>query len=144
MKIKGSPTFLEKLHIHLADSKFDTLFFRVNVYGVNKGRPDKSLLKQNIFITSTQKSGVITLDLTPYNIVVKEDFILALEWVKDFESQKKVADKKSGLLFQAGMNGPTFVRKTSQGGWEKLPIGIGINTDVSYYTGKSKATRKGK
>ncbi|MBX7240780.1 MAG: carboxypeptidase-like regulatory domain-containing protein [Bacteroidia bacterium] len=144
VKLKGSPTFLEKLHIQLAKSIYDTLFFRMNIYRMEKGKPGKSLLKENIFITTTQKSGRFSVDLTPYNIIVYEDFVIALEWVKDFESQKNSVDKKSGLLFQAGMNGPTFIRKTSQGGWEKIPIGIGLNADVSYFTGKSKVTRRRK
>ncbi len=144
VKIKGSPTFLEKLTIQMTDNAFDSLFFRVNIYSLKNGKPGKSLLKENIFIISTQKTGKLTLNLSPYNIVLYEDFVIALEWVKDFESQKKIADKKTGLLFQAGMNGPTYVRKVSQGAWEKIPIGIGLNVDVSYFTGKSKATRRKK
>jgi len=57
--------------------------FRLNFYSVQNGLPTTTLLKENIIIETDITSGIVTKDLTPYEIVIDEDFFVAIEWIED-------------------------------------------------------------
>ena len=83
MKIKKSPSYLKEFNTFITISDYDTVKFRLNVYDLKDGLPNKNLLKENIFITTTIKEGQLTVDLSEYNIFVEDDFFISLEWIED-------------------------------------------------------------
>lgn len=106
---------IKQFHASITQNTYDTLKFRVNVYTMKNGVPDKNILNQNIITTSNIKSGIMTIDLDKFDIWVEDDFFISLEWIEDYG--------KNGLYFSAGLFGSTiFSRKTSQGTWRKLPL----------------------
>jgi hypothetical protein len=81
---------------------------------------------KNIFVTVKKGDEKITVDLTPYNIVVDDKFFVSLEWIENA--------KGSGLMFSASLFGSAIIsRETSQDKWEKVGLaGVGFNVLASY------------
>lgn len=127
IKIRKSPTRLKKFNTYIVNNAYDTLVFRINVYNIKNEMPDQKLLKENIIITTTIKSGKLTIDLTPYNIIVFGDFVISLEWIKDLGNTNE-------LQFSASiLRGNIYFRKTSDCNWIKESIiGIGFNVEAEY------------
>lgn len=126
IKIKNKPTYIEAFNVSIANNKYDTVKFRINFYTLKDGLPDKNILRQPIIVKTTLKTGILSVDLRKYNIVVDEDFFAALEWIEDLG--------KDGLYFSASLMGsPIIARYTSQGDWRKVgPVSLGFNVMVKY------------
>ena len=124
--ISNSPTVLESFNFQINQNIYDPITFRVNIYSLRNGLPDKSLLTENIIIQTKIKSGQIKIDLKKYNIWVEDDFYIGIEMIEDLKS--------SGFFFSAKpLNGPIITRYTSQGEWNKVKgLGIGFNVEVKY------------
>ena len=127
IKIKKSPTYLNRFNVSIAENGFDNLKFRLNFYSIKKGLPDKPINRDNIIVETNIKEGVLTVDLEPYNIVVQDDFYVTLEWIEDLGNVEQ-------LRFSAGFLGKTtVVRSASQADWQKAgKVSIGINVEVEY------------
>jgi len=106
IKIKKSPTYIDKF--------------------IKNKMPHKSILKENIFVESQIKEGVLTLDLSEYNIVVEDDFMVSLEWIENLG--------EDGLRFSMAFFGsPVIYRHTSQASWKKMkPFSIGFSVTAKY------------
>lgn len=145
IKTKKTPTFVRRFNCFVAHNSYDTLFFRVNIYNARNGKPTDNILLQNVFIEKVGfKSGWISIDLSPYNIEVQNDFVVSLEWIKDLdpnvpkdistrEAQRKMR-RGEGLSFSVTpLGAPILYRKASQGTWEKLIApSVGFNVEVGY------------
>ena len=124
VKIKKKPTFIESFNAMVAYNKYKEFKFRINFYGVKKGLPDKNLLQENIIVTSKIKNGLLSIDLSDYNIVVYEDFFVSIELIEGLG--------EGGLRFMADYEGsPIITRAVSQGKWNKksdLSFGFNLTT----------------
>lgn len=129
LNIKHPQTHLRKVMFNVNANSLDKLpIFRLNVYAVDKqGGLQENILKQNIIISPTEKTGYTEFDLTPYNIFVDDDVVIAIEWIKDLGDAK-------GLYFSTKLVGSgTYYRQTSQDKWQKIgAIGIGLHAEVAY------------
>ena len=125
IKIKDAPTYLDTFRFNISYNTGDTARFRVNIYDVKTGLPDKNILTDNITLSINGKTGKIEVDLSKYNVVVNDDFFIALEWIE--------GKNNSGIVFSAGFaNKGTYYRKASQGRWKKYPMGVGFNVTAKY------------
>ncbi|MFL5765658.1 MAG: carboxypeptidase-like regulatory domain-containing protein [Bacteroidia bacterium] len=126
MRIKKAPTYIESVNFNIARNLIKDAKFRVNIYTMKDGQPDKNILPEAIYVTTSIESGTLTVDLKKYNLRVDGDFLVALEWIEDYGTGK--------LYFCAGlMDNNSMGRNTSQDKWQKsTPIGIGFNSTVSY------------
>jgi len=116
LNINHENTRIENIRFFLY-SNFDTTAIRVNFYSLNKRKPYKSILTQGIYTQITGKThDWISVDLKPYNIVVNEDVVIAIEWVG--------RSKKGSYLFFP-LARPSiashFYRQGCQNKWEKYP-----------------------
>ena len=117
---------INKLHLSISYCTYDSIFYRVNIYSLNKGFDTTSILKKPIYISlskveTTKKD--ITIDLNDENIWVLGDFLISLEHVKNLG--------KGYLFFCGGLSHKTYYRMASQGNWTTFPIGIGLNIEAS-------------
>ena len=62
--IKDAPTVLETFFFHINENQYRPLVFR----GLKEGLPHKSLVYENIIVKTSIKSGMMSIDLRPYNI----------------------------------------------------------------------------
>ena len=126
VRARKHPMILKKFNISLVENDYGPIKFRLNIYDVLNGLPNKTLLKDNIFIETEESSGIVSLDLTPYEIIIDQDFFIAIEWIEDLGPGK--------LYFSGGFFGaPLFAREVSQGTWEKIgTASVGMNVEVRY------------
>jgi hypothetical protein len=126
VRARKHPMILKKFNISLVENDYGPIKFRLNIYDVLNGLPNKTLLKDNIFIETEESSGIVSLDLTPYEIILDQDFFIAIEWIEDLGPGKLYL---SGGFFGA----PLFAREVSQGTWEKIgTASVGMNVEVRY------------
>ncbi len=127
IKIKDSPTYIEKFHVNIVSNTSEKVKFRINFYSIKDGLPNEKIIKDNIIFSINVKEGDFTLDLEKYNIVVEEDFYSTIELL---ENQKE----EEVVFFSAKLFGnATMYRYSSQGKWTKSnTIGVGFNYTVKY------------
>lgn len=121
IKVKKSPAYLKSFSTHIVANEYDSIKFRLNIYTLKEGMPDKSLLRENIIITCRQKSGPLTVDLSRHHLVVEDDFFVSLEWLESLE--------EGGIRFSTSMLGsPTIVKMATCSEWAKLGLlSLGFN-----------------
>ena len=126
IKIKHKPTYIESFNFFITSCKYDSLFFRLNIYSIKNNMPYENLLSQNIYFSTDIKKGKVSVDLSKYNIVVNQDVIITIEYVKKLG--------KGGLNFSAGLFGnKLYHRQTSFSEWKKTgTVSLGFNVDVRY------------
>jgi len=125
MRIKKSPSYIERVDFHIAENKYDSAIWRVNIYLLKDGKPGENILRQPIYLKSYKRNENLFIDLSPYLLEVEDDFVIALELIQDLGTY--------GLNFCAGFLGnSTFYRDGSQGEWTKVPVGVGFTATVSY------------
>ncbi len=126
VRARKHPMILKKFNISLVENDYGSIKFRLNIYDVLNGLPNKTLLTDNLFIETEESTGIVSLDLTPYEIILDQDFFIAIEWIEDLGPGK--------LYFSGGFFGaPLFAREVSQGTWEKIgTASVGMNVEVRY------------
>jgi hypothetical protein len=108
------PAVVLTFRAYVDKNPYEEIKFRLNFYTLKKGLPYKSIPQKSIIVTSKIKSGVLEVDLEPYDIVLKEDFAITLEWIEDFGDN----NWNNGLRFTMRRFGPKCVfRYASQDSW---------------------------
>lgn len=120
------PMILKKFNISIVENDYGSIRFRLNFYKTENSLPTTTLLKENIIIETEASSGIVSKDLSPYQIVIDEDFFVAIEWIEDLGLGK--------LYFSGGFFGaPLIAREVSQGRWSKVgSASVGMNIEVRY------------
>ncbi|GAQ50182.1 hypothetical protein FPK15_contig00131-0001 [Flavobacterium psychrophilum] len=126
IKIKNKPTNIDSFNFFITSCKYDSLFFRLNIYSIKDEMPYENLLSENIYFSTDIKKGKVSIDLTKYNIVVNQDVIITIEYIKELG--------KGGLNFSGGLFGnKLYHRQTSFSEWKKTgTVSLGFNVDVRY------------
>lgn len=127
LKLELGPSLnkIHSLHMKLSMQAFDSSLFRLHIRDLKDGLPANELLNKEIFITVTEKSGWIDIDLNQYYIILKGDIALSLEWIKvdglHKERLLKINDaekKSANVLFSANnKKGTFFIRRGSEAKW---------------------------
>jgi hypothetical protein len=123
---RKNPMILKKFNVSLVENDFGPIRFRLNFYDLKDGLPNETLLNENIIVETDIQSGIVSKDLTPYEIVIDQDFFVAIEWIEDLGPGK--------LFFSGGFFGsPLIAREVSQGTWSKVgSASVGMNVEVRY------------
>jgi len=132
IEVKKGSYYLKKAHFNIAQNKFGPLFFRVHVYENEDGKPGKNLLPRELIVSSDLKSGTLSVDLAPYNLVLENDFFLGLEWVKTLN--KGNISKDLQFCIGLGQAGGIFTKSTSQAPWkEQSQRKFGFKVHLGFY-----------
>jgi hypothetical protein len=116
IEVKGKTTRIKDFNFGIAANHCDTLVFRLNIYKLIDTVPHENILKENIIVKTAVKSGIVTVDLEKYNIVLDHDFLITLEWLVDYE--KSCIDLRIAPQFLSSTT--IFIKNTSQGTWTIL------------------------
>lgn len=73
------PTYLKRANFTIDRESGDSMIYRVNIYEFNDGEIGRNLVSENVLLEGVQKQGVVSVDLTPFELVVSEDVLLTLE-----------------------------------------------------------------
>lgn len=130
VNIRKNPTIVDAFHFNISYNRLSSKsIFRLNFYNLKKGKPFENVLDNNILVPIEPKqTGLISVDLKPYDIVLNEDVVIALEWV-DTEGENNEGE---AIFFSLGLltNG-TLYKKSSQAKFKKhSSLGVGFNIDV--------------
>ena len=132
INVKKAPTFVDTFNFSVSQNRLSAkVIFRLNIYSIIKGKLGVNILKDNIFIPiESQQTGVISIDLKQYNIVLNDDVIVTLEWVES-EGETK---KGEAIFFSLGLlTSGTYYKESSQGKMKKLKgMGVGFNFNIRY------------
>lgn len=128
VKIKARPAFVDQVNLHLAWCRYDTIFYRLNIYRVDGGEPVERIYSSVLIIDYRDQQGKdIHVDISDRPILVEDDFLVSLELIRELG--------EGGLMFCAGLfKDKTWYRKTSQATWESASVGIGISVDIRQET----------
>jgi hypothetical protein len=77
------PIYIKSVNFKINHAKGDSLIMRVNIYSFENGKIGENLLNENVFIKEKQRTGTITIDMSPYNLILKSDVLLSLEWIRN-------------------------------------------------------------
>lgn len=73
---------LQNFNFFLSYNNFDTVTFRINIYGLKGGKPEKNLLTKNIIESIYNKqTGWFRVDLSQSELTVNSDIIISLKWI---------------------------------------------------------------
>ena len=119
------PVYLQSFKFSIASNQCYDAVLRVNIYNIKEELPDSNLLPANVVVSIPKKRGVIEVDLQPYQLVMSEDFIISVEYIKPCPSRS--------MNFSAAFLGTIYSRTTSQGQWYSLKgFDLGFNVEVRY------------
>ncbi|UWX56140.1 carboxypeptidase-like regulatory domain-containing protein [Maribacter litopenaei] len=106
---------LNAFYFYVLENKSDSLLVRVNIYEGGTKVPEERLTNKNIIYTIKTRVGKVGIDLTPYDIIVEDDFSIGIELLKVYGDQL-------GLVV-AGDDTPgvSYRRYASQGEWLRYP-----------------------
>lgn len=126
------PVKAEEFVIHVHENTFDSVKFRLNIMipGEN-GEPSTSLINENIFFSTSEKKGWVRVDLKPYNIVISEKLIVAVEWV-DASGRERTEKEGSHriTISTSKKEGYFYTRGTTE---ESTKLAISNRTPSMYF-----------
>ncbi|HIP33949.1 MAG TPA: carboxypeptidase-like regulatory domain-containing protein [Bacteroidia bacterium] len=109
-------SFLNEFKFYIKKNNFDNIKFRINLYNIKEKVPFKNINDENIFIEVSDKHiGWVKVDLKEYNISIKEDIIITVEWIK---SSKKGNELSLPILIPS-FSSTHFYKYGSQAKWRR-------------------------
>jgi hypothetical protein len=119
IQLGAVPVKLLRLHFNI-NQTFDTTVFRLHVRNIVHRKPADDLLSSNIFSTVTKSSGMVDIDLSNYNIVLKGDIALLFECVRVAGIHKSTKPIKTRVAFLTNKQGTTYFRRGYENKWLKI------------------------
>jgi hypothetical protein len=124
------PAFVDQVRVYITANSAPSFRLRLRLYARDPatGRPGADLLQQSILLESSLRSGWLTADLRPYNVLVQEPFFVAYEWLE--------ANSLNPVIGLQGQHGDraVFQRSVSQGAWvPSADFNWVINAQVTAY-----------
>ena len=137
IKLSRQPTRIVNAVFNIARSSPGQVTFRVNIYRLGPdGRPTEvKLLPREVIVTSPIVRGPITVDLSADQLVLNENFFLAIELLK----WDNPAPHGAEFAFSAALgyfHNEIYYRYTSQAAWKRASIGAllaGMQPRLSFY-----------
>lgn len=111
---------LDQVQINFGKCTYDSVFFRLNVYQETDSGKFENILREPLLFSFSQVEldETLAIDVRPYNIEVKGNFMISVEYMRDLGP--------GTLYFKSKLNKSSYIRATSQAEWVKTPIGISI------------------
>ena len=137
IKLSRQPTRILSAVFNIARSSPGQVTFRVNIYRLGAdGKPTEvKLLPRDVIVTSPIVRGPITVDLSADQLVLNENFFLAIEMLK----WTNPAPTGSEFAFSAALgyfHNEIYHRYTSQAAWKRTSVGAlmaGMQPRLSFY-----------
>lgn len=107
---------ITSLNLHINESRNDSGTFRINFYGFDNNRPTGRIVEKSIIQTHQITEGWLKFDLTKYNIYLKGNFVVAIEFIPTGKGSNPIYYE-----VKLGGSSKSFVRTSSQGEWNMPP-----------------------
>jgi hypothetical protein len=100
------PVKVKSVSFRINHNEWDSVAFRINMFEVEGNMPRKSLLKENLFVTTDKKHKWVKVDLNNRNIAICKRTVVTVEWVDAWGKTGEYSNlltlslgKNSGFLF---------------------------------------------
>jgi len=124
--------FIKRFCFNVADKNFDDIHARVNIYDLKNGLPYNNILETPIYIEIIA-GGLVTIDLSKYNIRLKEDFFISIENFNEKSWKNKLKFWAIFKTFSKRGTDDCLYRPTSQGNWIHTPVvEVRFSVEVEY------------
>jgi hypothetical protein len=119
--LERRPALLQTVHVAVVKNEAGALTFRLNLYrlGPNGQPTTEKLLPHDVLVTATPQAGILSADLSAEHLVLNEDFVLALEWVKSPTPTAPDVTKRISFGGAMKYGGQLYFRNASQAAWVK-------------------------
>ncbi len=110
---------ITSLNLHINSSRPDSANFRINFYryDADENIPKERIIERSILQRHPVNEGWLKFDLSGYNILLKGNVLVSLEFIP--ETEKDV--KQIFYEVKIGGSSKSFFRKTSLGQWTRPP-----------------------
>lgn len=126
INVRKKTSYIESFNAVFFANTYGNVKFRINFYNLKDGMPHELILKENIIFETDIKSGLLEVDLKPYDLVIDEDLFVSLELIETLENKKGV------LTFNGKLFGTdTYLRNTSHDIWIKTPLQTSIGFSMT-------------
>jgi len=117
--VEKSESLLKDISCYFSANNFSYIKFRVNIYALKNNAPDTLLTDKQIFVEVNDfKTGWKNFDLESYNIKLKQDFIITLQWI---ECRMEKPEKPITIVPVSLSNAKnTYARIASQDKWKRM------------------------
>ncbi len=110
---------ITSLNLHINSSRPDSATFRINFYryDIEENIPKERIIEKSILQRHPVNEGWLTFDLSNYNILIKGDVLMSLEFIPETDNDIKQ------IFYEVKLGGSSksFFRKTSLGQWTRPP-----------------------
>ena len=123
-KTNRQHAILRDFNFYISANNFNYIKFRINVYSLKNGLPDSLINKKQILSTLDNfRTGWTKIDLEQYNISIKKEFLITIQWV-----ESKMEKKENPITIVPFAVTPfsknCFVRVASQDRWLKKGMSL--------------------
>ncbi|WP_169728055.1 alpha/beta fold hydrolase [Pontibacter actiniarum] len=132
---------LKDFNMHVVFNRFKYVKFRLNIYSVKNGLPDKPLLKEDVLFDVTEKEGWVKVDLRKYHVFLQDQNQVAvtIQWL---ESEATEGERKAFSVSAVPV--PTHAmlfRDKSQAQWKEVkPAYLSFYLTADAYKGRNRNT----
>ena len=114
---------LRDVNFFVAFNRFRAVTFRLQLYSVRQGLPDRPLLRRNLFVEVTQPRGWVRVDLQADSLVLRglDEVAVTLQWVRS-EAQQG-SPKAFGIAAVPTPGHSILFRDKSQAPWRAVKPG---------------------
>lgn len=131
VQAKHYPALLKDFNFYVSGNNFKFIKFRLNFYSLKNNLPDTLLLNKEVFVDIRDyKTGWNKVDLSAFNIIVKADFALTLQWV-DYNRDLK-AEPQILIPTAISFSQLNYFRTTSQDKWNKIKASCSYFVSLKY------------
>lgn len=125
INITKKQTHILKFNTYVALNTYASIKLRLNFYTVKNGLPSKKINTENIYVDFIGKSGLLTVDLEKYKLIVDNDIFISLEWVDN------QGDGQFRISSRLGTSGIKH-KYSSEDNWRAVPFTLGYNISIKY------------
>lgn len=117
IRLGNSLAQITSLNLHINSSRPDSANFRINFYryDIDENIPKERIVEKSILQRHPVNEGWLKFDLSNYNILIKGDVLISLEFIPETDVKQIFYEVK------LGGSSKSFFRKTSLGQWTRPP-----------------------
>ncbi len=115
-KLDEDANFIDSFGFYIAQNNFEEVKFRVNIYALRNGKPDKVLNRKDIIVSvKDKKTGWTEVSLAECGMIEETEIAVVIEWVYHSEVGSRLA-----LPISFPTIGTHFYKYGSQGEWKRF------------------------
>jgi hypothetical protein len=118
IKARKYPAYLQNVNFCLSGTGADITRVQLKLYSLRNNLPHQEILRQVIQVDVPPKyTGWIETDLSTHHLMLEQDFVVALEWLRD-ENETEKSWLASGPVFSP--KNPDYYKAARQRSWKLL------------------------